>query len=72
MPKTVDEFWMVWNPSGRAPTYRHPSLNSAQNEAKRLAVTCPGYDFIVLKAIGGYRMPTPGPEPIIIDDGIPF
>jgi hypothetical protein len=72
MAKEVSEFWMVWSPQGRAPTVKHQSKESAKAEARRLAVVAPGDDFFVLKAIGGYRMPCPGPEEIIIDDGIPF
>ncbi len=72
MSKTVDEFWLVWNAGAGKPTYRHDTFEQARDEAKRLAVRYPGNDFIVLKAVGGYHMPDPGPQPIIIDDGIPF
>lgn len=72
MSKVIGEFWMVYSPSGRAPTYRHGTVESAKNEARRLANENQGCDFFVLKALGGYTMPRPGPEEIVIDDGIPF
>jgi hypothetical protein len=72
MNNEVAEFWLVWNPKGGAPTYKHLSVKEALAEARRLSGTCPGHEFFVLKAIGGYQMPAPGPQPIVIDDGIPF
>jgi hypothetical protein len=54
MPEHLAEkFWMVWNPSGRAPTYRHPTKASALDEARRLAESNVGQHFFVLKAVGG-------------------
>lgn len=72
MASTVPEFWMVWNPQGRNPTCRQPSLDIAKAEAKRLAQANPGHDFFVLQAVGGFSLPAPGPQEIIIDDGMPF
>lgn len=72
MSQQVAEFWMVWNPARKAPAFRHQALELAQAEARRLAALAPGEEFYVLRAIDGYRMPQPGPERIIIDDGIPF
>ncbi len=46
------QFWFVWNPAGRAPTYRHPSLVSAKTEADRLAALNPGQEFVVLQSVG--------------------
>lgn len=43
-------FWMVWNPQGHAPTYRHPSQEAAAKEAERLARLNPGHRFHVLEA----------------------
>ena len=43
-------FWLVWNPSGRAPTGKHPHQHSAEAEAKRLASANPGQVFYVLEA----------------------
>lgn len=72
MSNVQAEFWMVWNPAGRNPTHRHFTFEAAKSEAYRLSKQHPGHDFFVLKAVGGYSLPAPGPQAIIIDDGIPF
>lgn len=72
MSKAVPTFWMVWNPAARNPNYKHVSRQGAQVEAKRLAALHPGHEFYVLKVEGGYCMPSPEPETITIDDGVPF
>lgn len=46
-----ETFWMVWCDCGNAPTYKHPSEKSAQDEAARLARLKPGIRFVVLQAI---------------------
>ena len=43
-------FWMVWRENGSQPTHRHYSKEDALNEAGRLALTCPGEVFYVLKS----------------------
>lgn len=48
----MNTFWMVWNPAGRAPVFKHESAESAKNEAKRLAELNIGQNFIVLQSIG--------------------
>lgn len=48
-------FWVVWNPSHGAPTFRHGSATSSHDEAQRLARANPGQQFIVLRAESGYR-----------------
>lgn len=53
--RKTGEFWMVWNPSGRAPAVRHATEELAEAEAQRLARLCPGQVFIVLKALYGCR-----------------
>lgn len=75
----ISKFWMVWSPTGRAPTYRHPTKKSAQDEATRLANQCPGNPFIVLAAVDAYRSEIVPAAPVKItrakpdsDDGIPF
>ena len=50
-------FWMVWNPKGRPPTFPHTSRADADTEAARLAELCPGQQFVVLKAMGGFEVP---------------
>lgn len=54
----ADPFWLVWNPRGRAPTVRHPSLHSATSEAERLARLDEGEEFIVLQAVAGRQVTT--------------
>lgn len=46
-----ETFWMVWGEGGNAPTYKHLSETSAQNEAARIARLKPGCRFVVLQAI---------------------
>lgn len=43
-------FWMVWNPNGRMPWFQHWTEQSANSEADRLAIACPGEKFFVLCA----------------------
>lgn len=79
MDGDISKFWVVWNPEGRSPTYRHFTKKSAQDEAERLANQCPGQTFTVLAAVDAYRaevspakavkIARPKPE---ADDGIPF
>lgn len=64
-------FWLVWNPDGRAPTYKHHSVENAKAEAKRLAISNPGQEFFVMASIVGYTLPQPQPVEIEIDE-IPF
>ncbi len=49
-------FWLVWNPNGKSPTYRHHSEASAVAESERLASAYPGETFIVLESICGRRV----------------
>lgn len=70
------KFWMVWSPQGRGPTYKHETRKSANDEAKRLSLNCPGQHFYVLKAMGGFTaIPVLPDEPDAIKmivDPIPF
>lgn len=71
------DFWMVWNPSGRAPTARHATEAIAEAEAQRLARQVPGQIFIVLKALYGCRTAPPAQPPVdrvplAVIDLIPF
>lgn len=43
-------FWVVWNPNGQNPRYRHASRLDAEQEAGRLARANPGKEFFVLAA----------------------
>lgn len=42
-------FWLVWNPSGYPPRYKHDTEASASVEARRLASENPGREFYVLR-----------------------
>lgn len=46
------KFWMVWNPTGRAPTHQHLTKGEATAESKRLAGINPDCLFYVLEAVG--------------------
>jgi hypothetical protein len=48
MAKSNHPGFLVWNPFGRAPHYRHMTLDAAQEEAKRLARLNAGERFYVL------------------------
>lgn len=41
-------FWLVWDPNGNAPTVKHETQKSAENEAERLARLNPNQCFYVL------------------------
>ncbi|WP_341896505.1 hypothetical protein [Sphingobium sp. YR657] len=41
-------FFMVWRPTGSAPTKRHATRGSAEHEAERLARRYPGHDVFVM------------------------
>jgi hypothetical protein len=49
----IESFYVVWNPMDHNPIKRHDSLESAREEAKRLAQANPGIEFITLRAIQG-------------------
>ena len=51
MNETLKTFWLVWNPHGHAPTFKHYSLRSAEEEAERLARLNPEEVFIVLQSM---------------------
>lgn len=75
--RDTGDFWMVWNPQGRAPTARHATEELAEQEAHRLARVAPGEVFIVMKALYGCRMWRPAPPhvdrvPLAQLDLIPF
>lgn len=76
--KTLQRFWLVWNPQGRSPTCDHGSKRLATDEAKRLAKANPGQRFFVMRAVEGFEADTPRVRDIKlrtsvdIDDGIPF
>jgi len=66
-------YWLVWREGGPGPTYRHPDVVSAENEAKRLARANPGQAFVILCPLSRitcsqFVVETFDPT----DDGIPF
>lgn len=47
----MDKFWVVWNPRGFVPRVQHDSIESATQEAERLADSNPRDMFYVLEAL---------------------
>lgn len=47
----MNQFWMVWNPHGHAPTVKHETEESAICEAERLARANRSQQFFVLEAV---------------------
>lgn len=71
MPQNKPQFYMVWNPTGVSPTVEHPTHEKAVKEAERLATSCPGHAFYVLKAISVSRISgvvTESLQPILQSD----
>lgn len=71
MDEHPSDFWLVWNPMGGNPAYRHLGSASATVEAERLASLNPGQEFYVLHAISVSRRPKLV-ETLILGDGLPF
>lgn len=46
------DLYVIWNPKGKNPYYKHTSLKDAEKEAERLANANPNQEFYVLKAVG--------------------
>lgn len=57
--KDFHKFWLVWNPNGRAPTYRHLTAESAKQEAARLARSNHSDTFCVMECIGAVQLEPP-------------
>lgn len=53
--RLTSTFYLVWCPTGGAPTVPHASLSLAAREAERLARSNPGKQFIVVKSITAYE-----------------
>ena len=51
MKKNDIPFWLVWNPSGFAPKFKHATHESAETEATRLARENPGKEFYVIMPV---------------------
>ena len=48
-----DAFYLVWKSGGDAPTKRHELVESAREEARRLAESNPGMEFFIMRVIEG-------------------
>jgi len=49
-------YWIVWLPGSGEPQRKHESCIEARNEAKRLAESNPGKQFIVLHTDSAYSI----------------
>lgn len=56
------KFWMVYNVSKSLPTIAHPTKESADTEAMRLAEKHPGNRVVVLESVYEY---TTAPQPVV-------
>lgn len=52
-----DSFWIIWNPYGYNPRFKHNSEESAITEAERLSNNNPDSEFYILKAIHMAKTP---------------
>lgn len=68
---TATTFWMVWNPEGHMPRRKHATVESARQEAERLAVANPGTEFCVLAFLGSCTLQSPVTW-TFPSDGLPF
>ncbi len=66
------DFYLVWNPNGTNPRFRHSTRTGALTEAQRLAAAQPGQDFYVLHAVSVSRVKDPVETVSLTDDGLPF
>ena len=67
----MSDFYLVWNPDGTNPRFRHSTKTGALIEAQRLAATSPGTDFYVLHAVSVSRVRDPV-ETIELNYSLPF
>lgn len=49
-------FYLVWNEQGRNPVVKHDTVQSARDEAERLACMNPGQTFHVLAQMDSCRL----------------
>jgi hypothetical protein len=73
---SMERFWLVWNPQGRNPNYRHARKAGAEAESKRLATQYPGTRFYVLSALSFAQTREPVEVTELVeppdDDDLPF
>lgn len=57
MNKNTDDppFYLVWNPQRGLPAFQHPTMQEAEEEAKRLARDNPGENFFVLAPMHRFK-----------------
>ena len=65
-------FYVVWNPQGGSPRFRHDTSSSAQAEAERLAGQSPGQHFYVLAAVSVSCRNNITTLPLRLPDALPF
>ena len=51
------KFWFVWNEKREVPKRKHPTLEGARTEAKRLSDLYRGHIFYVLESCGLHFKP---------------
>lgn len=51
-------FWVVWNPAAGNPQFTHGDKESAEQEAKRLALKNPSQIFFVLQTVSSFEFNT--------------
>lgn len=67
------KFWMVWREGSPKTCHRHQTKSDAQEEAERLAQTCPGETFYVLKSVLALEAQRPPIKRLkLVPDTIPF
>lgn len=65
----MKKYFMIHNPEAKfMPRVQHEIKESAVTEAKRLASVSPGTAFIILEATEAYRVETPEPTKICMED----
>lgn len=73
---STPSFFLVWNPAGRNPHYRHSDLEAATTEAIRLADKNPGAEFYVVEVVRKVRRVSPvevtNYQVAQFDDRLPF
>ena len=63
-----EDFWLVYKASGkrRVPRFRHRTEASANTEAARLAIACPGAKFLVMRCTHSFKV-VPDDQPELMD-----
>lgn len=62
MSKVPEQFWMVYGIGQLPPRVKHPTKQSAEDEAERLSRHVPGTVFVVLEAVSAHVLPLPPVE----------